>query len=443
MHKYLPHTHEDIKAMLEKIGVNDIDALFAEIPKALLNKDIDIPSSMSELEIFDHMNHLASSNKPLIPFIGAGAYDHYTPSIIRHLIERQEFLTAYTPYQPEISQGTLQYIFEFQSMITQLTGMDVSNASMYDGATATAEAMFMACAQRRKDKILVSQTVNPNIVEVIKTYARYKGIEVVMVAEKEGITDLESVRLTLDSETAGLIVQTPNFYGNIENYSEFKATLDEHKALFIINQDPSTLGHLKTPRAWGADIAVGDCQTLGVPLSFGGPYIGYMATTTKYMRKMPGRICGVTKDTDGKRAFVLTLQAREQHIRREKANSNICSNQSLLALFVTIYMALLGKKGVYEVQQRSIDNAHYLEEALLKLPSFEKVYPQPFFKEFTLRTHLDIDTMLKKLEEKGYLGPLPLRRYANDKTDLVTFAVTEKRSKKQIDEFVSILGGLS
>ncbi len=205
--------------------------------------------------------------------------------------------------------------------------------------------------------------------------------------------------------------------------------------MFIINQDPSTLGHLKTPRAWGADIAVGDCQTLGVPLSFGGPYIGYMATTTKYMRKMPGRICGVTKDTDGKRAFVLTLQAREQHIRREKANSNICSNQSLLALFVTIYMALLGKKGVYEVQQRSIDNAHYLEENLLKLPSFEKVYPQPFFKEFTLRTSLDIDTMLKALEEKGYLGPLPQRRFNADKENLVTFAVTEKRSKAQIDEF--------
>ena len=443
MFKYLPHTNDDIKAMLERIGVKDLDALFAEIPKELLNKDIDIPSSMSELEIFDHMNALAGSNKPLIPFIGAGAYDHYTPSIIRHLIERQEFLTAYTPYQPEISQGTLQYIFEFQSMITQLTGMDVSNASMYDGATATAEAMFMACAQRRKDKILVSKTVNPNIVEVINTYARYKGIDVVMIDEAEGITDLESLKEALDSDTAGLIVQTPNVYGNIENYTGFKDVLDEHKALFVINQDPSTLGHLKTPRSWGADIAVGDCQTLGVPLSFGGPYIGYMATTTKYMRKMPGRICGVTKDTDGKRAFVLTLQAREQHIRREKANSNICSNQSLLALFVTIYMALLGKKGVYEVQQRSIDNAHYLEEELVKLPTFKKVFNQPFFKEFTLETTLDIDAMLKKLEEKGYLGPLPLRRFMKGKDQLVTFAVTEKRTKKQIDEFISILGGLS
>ena len=438
MFKYLPHTYDDIKAMLETIGVKDIDALFAEIPKTLLNKDIDIPSSMSELEIFDHMNRLASENTPLIPFMGAGAYDHYTPSIIRHLIERQEFLTAYTPYQPEISQGTLQYIFEYQSMITQLTGMDVSNASMYDGATATAEAMFMACAQRRKDKIFVSKTVNPNIISVVETYAKYKGIEVVLIDEKEGVTSLDALKEVYDGDSAGLIVQTPNYYGIIEDYTGFKDIIEEHKGLFIINQDPSTLGHLKTPRAWGADIAVGDCQTLGIPLSFGGPYIGYMATTSKYMRKMPGRICGVTKDTDGKRAFVLTLQAREQHIRREKANSNICSNQSLLALFVTIYMALLGKKGVYEVQQRSIDYAHYLEEALLKLPSFEKAYDKPFFKEFTLRTTLDTNAMQEALKEEGYLGPL-----AQTKKGYVTFAATEKRTKKQIDDFVRILGGLS
>ncbi|MFP4287473.1 MAG: aminomethyl-transferring glycine dehydrogenase subunit GcvPA [Candidatus Izemoplasmataceae bacterium] len=443
MFKYLPHTDSDIKAMLEKIGVKSIDALFSEIPNDLLVKELDIPSSMSELEIYDHFKTLASMNKPLIPFMGAGAYDHYTPSIIRHLIERQEFLTAYTPYQPEISQGTLQYIFEFQSMITQLTGMDVSNASMYDGATATAEAMFMACAHRKKNKILVSATLNPNIIEVIKTYALYKGIEVTMIPEHAGETSLDELKALMNDSFAGVIIQTPNVYGIIENLEGFKETIEEHKGLLIINQDPSTLSHLKTPRAWGADIAVGEAQSLGLPLSFGGPYIGYMATLTKYMRKMPGRICGVTKDSEGKRAFVLTLQAREQHIRREKANSNICSNQSLLALYVTIYLSTLGKQGLCDVQQRSYNNAHYLHTMLLKLPTFSEVYDKPFFKEFTLRTTLDVDQMNKVLADHGYLGPLPFKMFDETKADLVTFALTEKRTKAEIDDLIRIIGGLS
>ncbi|MFH5882579.1 aminomethyl-transferring glycine dehydrogenase subunit GcvPA [Liberiplasma polymorphum] len=443
MFKYLPHTHEDIKAMLETIGVKNIDALFADIPKELVHKDLDLPSSMSELEIYDHFEMLASMNKPLISFMGAGAYDHYTPSVIRHIIERQEFLTAYTPYQPEISQGTLQYIFEYQSMITQLTGMDVSNASMYDGATATAEAMFMACSHRKKNKILISATVNPNIIEVVKTYALYKGIEVTLIEEHAGETSLDHLKAIMNDSFAGVIVQTPNVYGIIENLDGFKETIEEHKGLFIINQDPSTLSHLKTPRTWGADIAVGEAQTLGIPLSYGGPYIGYMATLEKYMRKMPGRICGVTKDTDGKRAFVLTLQAREQHIRREKANSNICSNQSLLALFVTVYMSIMGKKGLYEVQQRSYDNAHYLHTMLLKLPTFSEVYDKPFFKEFTLRTSLDPNHLNSILAENGYLGPLPFKMFNEEKSDLVVFALTEKRTKTQIDDLIRIIGGLS
>ena len=442
MHKYMPHTHEDVKAMLEKIGVKDLDALFAEIPKELMHRDMDLPRSMSELELYDHFDKLTSQNKPLIPFMGAGAYDHYTPSVIRHLIERQEFLTAYTPYQPEISQGTLQYIFEYQSMITQLTGMDVSNASMYDGATATAEAMFMACGQRRTDKILVSKTVNPNVIDVVKTYAKYRGLEVVMIEEDAGQTSLASLQSLMCKDYAGVIVQSPNVYGIIEDYTGFSEVISEHKGLFIINQDPSTLTHLKTPASWGADIAVGEAQSLGVPLSYGGPYIGYMATTKKYMRKMPGRICGVTKDKDGKRAFVLTLQAREQHIRRDKANSNICSNQSLLALFVTIYMSIMGKKGVYEAQKISFNHAHYLEEKLLELPTFERIFDRPFFKEFTLKTSLDVKLLNETLKDKGYLGPLPLVTFDQSKQGLVTFAVTEKRTKAQIDDFVHIIGGL-
>ena len=443
MFKYMPHTHEDIKAMLETIGVNDLDALFAEIPKELMHKEINIPSAKSELELYEHFQKITNKNTPLIPFMGAGAYDHYTPSVIRHLIERQEFLTAYTPYQPEISQGTLQYIFEYQSMITQLTGMDVSNASMYDGATATAEAMFMAYGQRRKDKILISSTVNPNIIEVVKTYAKYRNITVDMIDEDHGQTSLSDLESKMSSDYAGVIVQTPNFYGITEDYTGFKDIIESHKGLFILNQDPSTLSHLKTPASWGVDIAVGDAQTLGVPLSYGGPYIGYMATTKKYMRKMPGRICGVTKDSDGKRAFVLTLQAREQHIRREKANSNICSNQSLLALFVTIYMAIMGKKGICEAQQMSYNHAHYLHDELLKLNTFEKVYDRPFFKEFTLRTTLDYDTMQNALKAHGFLGPLSIEHYDSSKKGLVTFAVTEKRSQAEMDAFIDVLRGLN
>ncbi len=438
----MPHTHADIDAMLKTIGVDSIEALFSDVPKSLTHHDLDIPSSLSELELLSHMEELSSMNTPLKAFIGAGAYDHYTPTVIRHLIERQEFLTAYTPYQPEISQGTLQYIFEFQSMMTQLTGMDVSNASMYDGATATAEAMFMACAVRRKNHVLISETVNPNVVEVVKTYAKYKGITVTMVAEKDGETDYKDMESKLSNDVASLIVQNPNVYGIVENYTGVKTRLNETKTMFVINQDPSTLSHLKTPASWGADIAVGDAQTLGVPLSYGGPYIGYMTTMNAFIRKMPGRICGVTKDSEGKRAFVLTLQAREQHIRREKANSNICSNQSLLALFVTIYLSIMGKKGLYEAQQQSFDAAHYMYEELLKLSHFEKAFDKPFFKEFTLTAKTDIHILQNALKAKGYLGPLALNRFDQKYDQRVTFAVTEKRTKKEIDEVIQILGAL-
>ena len=444
MFKYLPHTHADIEAMLKKIGVSSIDELFRDVPESLKDfGELDVPSAMSELELMNHMKLLAGMNKPLIPFMGAGAYDHYTPSIINHLINRQEFLTAYTPYQPEVSQGTLQYIFEYQSMITQLTGLEVSNASMYDGATATAEAMFMAHAIRRKQKeILVSETVNPNIMAVLRTYAEPQDIKLTMIDADDGQTSLEDLKRKLSDDVAGVIVQSPNVYGVIEDYEGYSEAIKEKKALFIINQDPSTLSHLKTPGEYGADIAVGEAQSLGVPLSYGGPYIGYMATLKKHMRKMPGRICGVTKDADGKRAYVLTLQAREQHIRREKANSNICSNQSLMALFVTIYMATMGKKGLYEAQQISYNHAHYLHAMLLKLPQFEAAFDRPFFKEFTLKSTIDTDLMNAKLQKHGFLGPLDHGMFDENQKGLVTFAVTEKRTKEEMDALVRILGGL-
>ncbi len=443
MFKYLPHTHEDIEQMLKTIGVDSLEALYSDVPKALKKHELTLPSSHSELEIFEHFQNLSDEVTLLKPMIGLGAYDHYTPTVIRHLIERQEFLTSYTPYQPEISQGTLQYIFEFQSMITELTGMEVANASMYDGATATAEAMFMICAIRKKNRILVSSTMNPNIIQIVQTYARYKGIDVELLPAENGHTSLKALQETMTEDVAGLLVQTPNVYGIIEDYSGFKDVLEAHKGLFVINQDPSTLAHLKAPADWGADVAVGEAQSLGLPLQYGGPYIGYMASKLSYVRKMPGRICGMTKDAEGKRAFVLTFQAREQHIRRDKANSNICSNQSLLALFVTIYMALMGKKGLYEAAQLSLDGAHYFYDKLTNLPYLEPAFDnQPFFKEFTLRSQKPVAQLQEALEKQGYLGPYNLSDCGLGDGSLISFAITEKRTPAEIDACVACLEGL-
>jgi len=439
MFKYLPHTKKDIHEMLEVIGVNSIDDLFNEIPSEMLGKELNIPNAHSELEIYKRFAELAAKNKYLIPFVGAGAYDHYTPSVIKHIIERQEFLTAYTPYQPEISQGTLQYIFEYQSIISELTGMHISNASMYDGATATAEAMFMATNVKKTKSILVSKTLNPNIIKVIETYAKYRRITVDFIDEVDGITSIEDFKNKNSKDYAGIIVQNPNFYGIIEDYSGYREILDDTKGLFIMNHDLSALSILKTPFEYGADIAVGDGQALGIPLSFGGPYIGYLATTKKLMRKMPGRICGVTKDSEGKRAFVLTLQAREQHIRRDKAISNICSNQSLLALFVTVYTAIMGKQGIVEAQTNSVNATHYLYDEITKLPKFKKVFKHDFFKDCVIETTLDPVMMNEKLAEAGILGPLAIGKYDESKKNMVLFSATEKRTKAEIDKLVSIL----
>lgn len=431
MFKYFPHTKEDIEQMLKVIGVNSLDDLFKVVPKEIKdNATYDLPEALSEYELIKNMTNIASMNKKLHIYRGAGAYDHYTPSIIPHLTQRSEFLTSYTPYQPEIAQGTLQYIFEFQSFICELTGMDVANASMYDGATAAAEAMLMAASHTRNNKVLISSTTHPNTIEVVKAYASNKGYEVVLVPEVNGETSLEFIQN--NNDIACVIVQNPNYYGVIEDYNNFSETTHKNGGLFVMINDPQTLAVLKTPKEYGVDIAVGDGQTLGVPLQFGGAYVGYLATTQKLVRKMPGRICGVTKDVDGKRAFVLTLQAREQHIRREKANSNICSNQSLMALWVTIYMALMGKDGLVKVNEASYTNAHYLESELLKTKYFKKVYDKPFLKEFVLKTTFDNKLLEQKMLDKGYLIGLPI-------DDKLLFAVTEKYSKADIDKFVEVL----
>ena len=440
MFKYLPHTEADIQSMLETIGVSNVDALYEDVPEVLRNPPLNMPESHSEMALLRHFQYLADKTKTLTPFIGAGAYDHYTPSIIRPLIERQEFLTSYTPYQPEISQGTLHYIFEFQSMITRLTGMDVANASMYDGATATAEAMFMAEAITKRQTLLVSDTLNPSVIEILETYAHYKGLHIVMLENEKGVTSLNALKASMNENVAGVIVQNPNIYGLIEDYEGFSEIIHAMKGLFIVNMDPSTLSHLKPASEIGADIAVGEAQSLGIPLSYGGPYIGYMATKEAYVRKMPGRICGITEDKKGRQAFTLTLQAREQHIRRAKANSNICSNQSLLALFVTIYLSVMGKKGLFEAGQQSIDKAHYLYDQLIQ-KGFKDPFKKPFFKEFTLKYDGNISLLKEAAKKEGFLAPLDLSKLGLEK-GLISFAVTEKRTIQELDQLASCLGGV-
>ena len=434
-YKFFPHTEDDLKEMLAKVGVKSLDDLYAEVPESIRFKgEYDLPSEMSEMEIRRFFDSLGNKNKQLTCFAGAGVYDHYTPSVVPNIVERSEFLTSYTPYQAEISQGTLHYIFEFQSMMTALTGLDISNASMYDGSTATAEAVMMAKANAKKaNKVLVSATVDPKVLKVVKTYAHYNGVEIELINEKDGAVDKDDMKAKLTAGgVAGVVVQQPNYYGVIEDYSGVAEACHEQKALFIMNSIAADLALLKTPGEWGADIAVGDVQSLGLPMSFGGPYAGYMCCSEKLIRKMPGRIVGMTKDNRGQRAFVLTLQAREQHIRRHKATSNICSNESLMALFVTIYMSVMGKEGVKEAAQRSFDGAHYMCEQLVKTGKFSLAFNQPFFNEFCVRYNGNVDELQKRFIDNGILGGVK----AAD--DCIMFAVTEKRTKEEIDKLVEL-----
>lgn len=435
-YKYFPHTEDDLQAMLAKVGVKSFDELYAQIPDNIRFKgDYQIPSEMSEIEVRRLFEKLGSQNHQMTCFAGYGVYDHYMPAVVPSLLQRSEFLTSYTPYQAEISQGTLHYIFEYQSMMAELTGMDISNASMYDGTTACAEAMMMAVAAGKKvNKVLVSETLNGDIRKVLDTYALHQGIELETVAEKDGVTDLSDLKARLaEGGVAGVIVQQPNAVGIIEDFTGFADACHENKALFIIDSVAADLAVLKTPGEWGADIAVGDGQSLGIPMQFGGPYVGYMCCTEKLIRKMPGRIVGMTKDNRGQRAFVLTLQAREQHIRRQKATSNICSNQSLMALFVTIYMSLMGKQGLKEAAQLSYAGAHYFCDKLLATGKFHLVYDKPFFNEFLVRYDGDVDELFKFYMMNGILPGLKM----SDGSLLI--AVTEKRTKEEIDQFVSVL----
>lgn len=434
--KYIPHSEEDVQKMLEVIGIESMDDLYKDVPsEVIFRKEYNIPEKMSEIELRKHFEELGKKNRNLTVFAGNGVYDHYSPSVVSHLLARSEFYTAYTPYQPEISQGTLQYIFEYQSMICELTGMEAANASMYDGATATAEVMFMMVASvKKKNKVLLSSTLPERVSKVVKTYAKFHGVDTATIEEKDGVTNLEHLSELLSAgDVAGVILPTPNKYGIIEDYTGVADMIHAQKALFANYADPSALAVLRTPQEWGADIACGDGQTLGMPLSFGGPYLGFIACTKSMLRKMPGRVVGATKDADGKRAFVLTLQAREQHIRREKATSNICSNQSLMALYATIYLSLLGKEGLREVNILSSNGAHYLYKQLIATGKFTPAFDKPFLKEFVMKTDLDIEAVNERLLDHNIMGGVKI------KDNLVMFAVTEKRTKEEIDNLVKLM----
>lgn len=436
-YKFFPHTEEDIKLMLDKIGVPSLDALFAEVPEEIrFRRDYDLPSAKSEIEIRNLFGNLGKQNKQLTVFAGGGVYDHYTPSIVPYIVSRSEFLTSYTPYQAEISQGTLHYIFEFQSMMAELTGLPIANASMYDGSTATAEAAIMAVASGKKaNKVLVSETVDDKILAVIRTYTHFQNVQIEVVPAEDGVTSRTAMQEKLQQGgVAGMIVQQPNKYGIIENYDGFADDCHQQKALFVMNSVAADLALLKSPGELGADIAVGDGQSLGIPMQFGGPSVGYLCCTEKLMRKMPGRIVGQTKDNRGQRAFVLTLQAREQHIRREKATSNICSNQSLMALWVTIYLSVMGKEGLKEAAQMSVDGAHYLYEKLIHSGKFKPAFNQPFFNEFCVKyVGGDLDQLQQRLLDNGILGGVKMA------DDMLMLAVTEKRTKEEVDLLVSLV----
>lgn len=435
-YKYFPHTDEDIKEMLRVSGADSLNALYAEVPEEIRFKgDYNLPEAMSEIEVRDFFRKLGKKNRQLTCFAGGGVYDHYCPAVVNRIVQRSEFLTSYTPYQAEISQGTLHYIFEYQSMMAELTGMDISNASMYDGTTATAEAAMMAVAATKKcDTVIVSDTVDKKTLDVVNTYAHFHGMKIEIIDQKDGVTDKEDYeRKISQGGVAGVIVQQPNRFGIVEDYSGYADIAHANKALMIMNSVAADLAVLKTPAEWGADIAVGDGQSLGIPMMFGGPYVGYMCCTEKLIRKMPGRIVGMTKDNRGQRAFVLTLQAREQHIRRQKATSNICSNQSLMALFVTVYMAVMGKQGVKEAAELSYAGAHYMHDRLIATGRFKPTFAQPFFNEFCVDYDGDVDALQQKFIDNGFMGGIKMGEHT------IMFAVTEQRTKEEIDNLIKLI----
>lgn len=444
MARYIGNTNDDRKQILKEIGYKDINSLFKAVPDSVLLKEkLNIPKALSEMELVKNIKSLSNENlntDEYVCFLGAGAYDHFIPSAIDQLILRQEFYTAYTPYQPEISQGTLQAIFEYQTMISELTGLPVANASMYDGATALAEAAVMSCEATKRNEILIANTVHPESRQVVNTYAKFRNITVKEILYKNGQVDLDDLNLKINKETAAVIVQNPNFFGIIEDVEAIAEITHKNISLLTVSSDPISLSILKSPGDMGADIAVGEGQSLGNALNFGGPYLGFMAVTEKLMRKMPGRIVGQTSDNEGRRGFVLTLQTREQHIRREKATSNICSNQALNALQATMYLTFMGKEGLKEVAKLCFNKSHYAHDELIKTNKFKSLFTAPFFKEFVLISEKSISELNEKLLGYNIMGGYNLEKDYSELKNGYLLAITEKRTKEEIDTLVRRAG---
>lgn len=440
---YLPHTPEDRQAMLKAIGVQRVNDLFCDIPASLRLKTLpNLPRALSEPELVAKLSCLAAKNGNLTDytcFLGAGAYDHYVPSTVDHVLSRSEFYTAYTQYQPEIAQGYLQALWEYQTMICELTGLPVANASLYDGGTALAEAALMACSANRRQEVIVAGTVHPFYREVLRTYGLDRDIEITEVPWRDGVTDLAAVEAKLSKKTAAVLVQTPNFFGSVEDLAKLAELAHGQGAYCVAAVDPISLGILAAPGTLGADIVVGEGQPLGIPVSFGGPYLGFMATTEKLMRKMPGRLVGKTVDQEGASGFVLTLQAREQHIRREKATSNICSNEALCALAAAVYLSTVGKQGLRQVAELSLQKAHYAYRKLTALAGCETVFSAPFFKEFVVKFTKPVDELNQSLWNQHILGGLDLGRFYPELSGSMLLCVTEKRTKGEIDTLVKNL----
>lgn len=442
--RYLPNTDRDRQKMLAAIGVKSSDELFADIPESTrLHRDLDLPAPMAESELRRYLGCLAAQNQNVADyacFLGGGAYDHYIPAIVGHVTSRSEFYTAYTPYQPEVSQGTLQSIYEYQTMIAELTGTDVANASMYDGATATAEAILLSMVTNRRSHVVIARAVHPDTRSVCRTYTVGQGVTISEAAVKaDGTTDLAQMAELITDQTTCVIVQYPNFFGVVEPLAEMAKLAHDKGAMFVVNANPIALGVLKPPGAFGADVVCGEGQPLGIPLGFGGPYLGYFACRAKFQRRMPGRLAGITTDTRGQRAYVLTLQTREQHIRREKATSNICSNEALCALAASVYMSVMGKEGIGKVADLCLQKAHYTHSRLAELKGFEPLFDGPFFNEFAFRTPVAPQKLQAALAERKILGGLDVGAFYPEYAGAALFAVTEQRTKAQIDELVEAL----
>jgi glycine dehydrogenase subunit 1 len=439
---FVPNTDEDRRQMLAEIGVSSFEELIHNIPQEIrLNRELDLPKKLSEYEVIKLMESYAAMNKTAanhICFMGGGAYDRYIPTIVSSVLERPEFKTAYTPYQAEVSQGTLQAMYEYQSMICALTGMDVSNASMYDGATALAEAVLLANAQNRGTEVLIAGTINPFYRQVLDTMTVGREIKYKTIIDENGLCDLENLKKEINDNTAAVIVQQPNAYGTIENVVEIEKITHSKKALFVVSFDPISLGILEAPGNYNADIAVGEGQPLGIPMSYGGPYLGIFAAKKDFVRRLPGRISGVTVDTDGNRGFVLTLQTREQQIKREKATSNICTNQGLLMLAATVYMTTMGKEGIKEVAEQSFHKAHYLASKIKEIPGYSLVIDKPFLYDFLVKTPVPTNEIIDAADKDGFLAGIDTSRFPECKQGLL-ISVTEKRTKKEMDDFVNFL----